>query len=817
MSKILIVDDNAQNLYMLQALLEGDGHEVVTAVNGAEALDTARIDPPDMIISDVLMPVMDGFALCRQWKKDEVLKAIPFVFYTATYTDSKDEEFALVLGAARFVVKPVDPDVFAGMMREVIEEYEAGGLVAPCEPCEHEEEVFKLYNERLVAKLEKKMLALEAANRDLEQEITERKRAEEALKRSEAQLSNALQTARASHWEYDVDRDVFTFNDNFYGIFRTTAAEVGGYEMSSAEYARRFCHPDDAAMVAEETRLALETADPNFSRQFEHRILYADGEVGYISVRFSIVKDSEGRTVKTYGVNQDITERKRTDEALRESEGRFRGLFENMGSAVAVYEAVDDGADFIFRDFNTAAERIDQLPRDRVIGRRLTEVFPGAGDCGLLDVLRRTWKTGAAERVPEALYRDSRIQGWRQNFVYRLPSGEVVAMYDDVTERRSLEAQLLRAQKMEAIGRLAGGVAHDFNNLLTGINGFVGFAREAVEAGSQAYEDLSQALALSDRAANLTRQLLAFSRRQTLEPVVLDLNSLLAERVKMLERILGEDIDIQFVPAADLGNVCVDPGQVEQVIMNLAVNARDAMPNGGKLTIETANVQLGREYARVHAEVEPGPYVMLAVSDTGCGMDEATRAQLFEPFFTTKEAGKGTGLGLSTVYGILKQHGASIWVYSEEGKGTTFKVYLPRVAGPVEERRPKADFISGGAETILLVEDDDAVRDIGRRHLEALGYTVLCTAGAREAEEVTRGHEGHIDLLLTDVVMPDRNGRELYEALAARRPGLKVLYMSGYTDNTIVHHGVLEGDIPFLQKPFERHSLADMVRQALDG
>jgi len=413
MSKILIVDDNAQNLYMLQALLEGDGHEVVTAVNGAEALDTARIDPPDMIISDVLMPVMDGFALCRQWKKDEVLKAIPFVFYTATYTDSKDEEFALVLGAARFVVKPVDPDVFAGMMREVIEEYEAGGLVAPCEPCEHEEEVFKLYNERLVAKLEKKMLALEAANRDLEQEITERKRAEEALKRSEAQLSNALQTARASHWEYDVDRDVFTFNDNFYGIFRTTAAEVGGYEMSSAEYARRFCHPDDAAMVAEETRLALETADPNFSRQFEHRILYADGEVGYISVRFSIVKDSEGRTVKTYGVNQDITERKRTDEALRESEGRFRGLFENMGSAVAVYEAVDDGADFIFRDFNTAAERIDQLPRDRVIGRRLTEVFPGAGDCGLLDVLRRTWKTGAAERVPEALYRDSRIQGWR--------------------------------------------------------------------------------------------------------------------------------------------------------------------------------------------------------------------------------------------------------------------------------------------------------------------------------------------------------------------------------------------------------------------
>ncbi|MCD6415268.1 MAG: response regulator [Planctomycetes bacterium] len=399
-----------------------------------------------------------------------------------------------------------------------------------------------------------------------------------------------------------------------------------------------------------------------------------------------------------------------------------------------------------------------------------------------------------------------------------IPGTDYLDLYGrDVTEQRQLENQFRQAQKLESIGRLAGGVAHDFNNLLTGMKGLIGFALEAAEPGSQTHEDLTEALDLADRAAGLSRQLLAFSRRQTLAPMALNVNELIADQIKMLTRLLGEDIDLQFSPAPDLGNVRADPGQIEQVIMNLAVNARDAMPDGGRLTIETDNVELGQEYASKHMGVTPGPYVMIAVSDTGCGMDDRTRAQIFDPFFTTKELGKGTGLGLSTVYGIAKQHGGNIWVYSEPGKGATLKVYLPRVAAEAEKLGPRSKFVIGGAETILLAEDDDAVRGVGRRHLEALGYTVLCAASAREAEQVARAHEGRIDLLLTDVVMPDRNGRELYESLAANQAGLKVLYMSGYTDNAIVHRGVLKAGIPFLQKPFEKEDLATRVRQALEG
>ena len=318
-----------------------------------------------------------------------------------------------------------------------------------------------------------------------------------------------------------------------------------------------------------------------------------------------------------------------------------------------------------------------------------------------------------------------------------------IEMVEDMTERLSLEEQFRQAQKMEAIGRLAGGVAHDFNNVLTGIRGLAGFARDEAKIGSQAYRDLTEVLGLADRAAGLTRQLLAFSRRQALEPVVLNVNSLVAEHAKMLERLLGEDIALRFVPAADLGNVKADPGQIEQVIMNLTINSRDAMPNGGQLTIETANVELGAEYALNHATVIAGQYVMIAVSDTGIGMDKETQERIFEPFFTTKGPGKGTGLGLSTVYGIVKQHGGHVWVYSQVGKGTTFKVYLPRVADEAEARHPPSEFITGGSETILLVEDDQAIRDVCRRYLETLGYAVLVAADPSEAEKLSAEHTGH--------------------------------------------------------------------------
>jgi PAS domain S-box-containing protein len=512
----------------------------------------------------------------------------------------------------------------------------------------------------------------------------------------------------------------------------------------------------------------------------------------------------------------NITERKRAEEALRESETRHRTLLENLPQKIflkdrqSVYVSCNDN---YARDHKIAPEEIAGKTDYDFYPKELADKYRGDD--------KRLMATGEPEELEERYMQDGR-ETWVRTVKtpVRNEQGEVVGIlgiFWDITEQKQLEEQFRQAQKMEAIGQLAGGVAHDFNNLLTGIRGFADFARDEAEPGSQAHQDLGEVLTLADRAANLVRQLLAFSRRQPLEPVVLNVNALIADQTKMLTRVLGEDIAVRFVPSPDLGNVRADPGQIEQVVMNLAVNSRDAMADGGRLTIETANVELGEEYARAHMDVTPGPYVMIAVSDTGCGIDEKTRQHLFEPFFTTKEQGKGTGLGLSTVYGIVKQHGGNIWVYSEPGKGATFKIYLPRVAAEAQERRRPSEFVTGGSETILLVEDNDAVRDVGRRHLEALGYRVLCAPSAREAEEIAQRHEGHIDLLLTDVVMPDRNGRELYESLAANQATLKVLYMSGYTDNAIVHHGVLEEGIPFLQKPFERDSLAAKVRQVLDG
>ncbi len=395
---------------------------------------------------------------------------------------------------------------------------------------------------------------------------------------------------------------------------------------------------------------------------------------------------------------------------------------------------------------------------------------------------------------------------------------QVVHLMRDITERKRLEEQLGQVAKLESIGRLAGGVAHDFNNILTGIIGYTQLLVEQVGEDSPAGHDLTQIRELADRATALTRQLLAFSRRQTLEPVVLNINNLVENTSKMLGRIIGEDIDLQFSPGEDLGNVRADSAQIEQVLMNLAVNARDAMPRGGKLTIETGNVVLDQDYAGSHVGVKPGRYVMLAVTDTGCGIEEEALPHIFEPFFTTKEIGKGTGLGLSTVYGIVKQHGGNIWVYSEQDKGTTFKVYLPRVDADADELRKREEIKPmGGNETILLVEDEKAVRDLATRILQDRGYTVLTAASPPEAECVLGLHSGDVALLLTDVVLPEGGGLELYEHMVRDRPSLKVLYMSGYTDNSIAHRGILKPGTNFIQKPFTPDDLARKVREVLDA
>ncbi|MBU1055732.1 MAG: response regulator [Proteobacteria bacterium] len=388
----------------------------------------------------------------------------------------------------------------------------------------------------------------------------------------------------------------------------------------------------------------------------------------------------------------------------------------------------------------------------------------------------------------------------------------------DISEKRNLEQQLLHSQRLEAVGRLSGGIAHDFNNLLTMILGNAELILEDSIITDKVRERIQEIHTAGERAASLTRQLLAFSRKQVLQPKIMNLNKTAKNMEKMLLRMIGEDIELRAFLAPDLGQIEADTGQIEQVIMNLIVNARDAMPEGGKITLETENVDIDEKYADTHTSVIPGSYVMLSISDTGIGMSDETRIRIFDPFYTTKDKGKGTGLGLSTVYGIIKQSKGNIWVYSEPGKGCTFKIYLPQVEKPIPkaELMPKSIDTLIGSETILVAEDDEMVRNFIVRALQGYGYKVLTAASGEEAIEISLAYKNTIHLLLTDVIMPGINSRDMEESIKTSRPKIKVLYMSGYTDNTIVHYGVLDPGKEFIAKPFTPESMARKVREVIE-
>jgi two-component system cell cycle sensor histidine kinase/response regulator CckA len=480
------------------------------------------------------------------------------------------------------------------------------------------------------------------------------------------------------------------------------------------------------------------------------------------------------------------------------------GRFSSVNAAVVRMLGYDSAADVLELDltrdvYADPAERRRLLDRDTYSEREYDEV-------------EATWKRKDGSLLNVQLSVRAVRNAARQVEYYE-------TFVRDVTEQRRLQQQLVQAQKMEAVGRLAGGIAHDFNNLLTVITSYSDLLLEDLSPDDPKRDDVEQVRKAADGAASLTRQLLAFSRQQVLEPRVVDLNVVVDGLRKILQRVIGEDVEFATTLAPDLRAVKADVGQLEQVLMNLAVNARDAMPTGGKLTIETANVELDTDYPQTHHQATAGHFVMLAVTDTGVGMDEATKARIFEPFFTTKGVGKGTGLGLATVYGIVKQSGGFVWVYSEPGHGTSFKIYLPRVEEPVDRgtASPAAAGVPRGTETVLVVEDAAAVRAVTRQVLERQGYTILEAPNGEAALERAATHHGPIHLLLTDVVMPVLSGRQLAERLAQLRPETRVLYTSGYTDDSIVRHGILESGIAYLQKPFTPDSLARKVRAVLDG
>jgi PAS domain S-box-containing protein len=513
----------------------------------------------------------------------------------------------------------------------------------------------------------------------------------------------------------------------------------------------------------------------------------------------------------------DITDLKQAEEALRESEERYRSFFyENL---TGVYISTPDG-DILA--CNPAFARIfgfKSVEEALQFNTRALYTSPEARR-SFLQLLRIRKKL---EYHQHQLKRyDGKLLHIIENAVGKFnEQGELIEVKGyvfDNTELKSLEEQLLHSQKMEAIGRLAGGIAHDFNNLLTAITGYTDLMLMKIPEDDPLHHKAEEIKRAAERATALTRQLLTFSRKQVLQPKVLNLNAVISEMEKLLQRLIGEDVNLLTVLDPGIGAVKTDPGQIEQVIMNLAVNARDAMPEGGRLTIETINVELDEAYARGHVDIIPGPYVMLAVSDTGVGMDAETIARVFEPFFTTKARDKGTGLGLATVYGIIKQSGGHIWVYSELGRGTTFKIYLPRVEEDICYIPPskQPDECLEGWETILLVEDDEMVRSIISESLRLNGYTVLVARQGDEASRICAEYDGPIHLMVTDVVMPGMNGRELAERLAPERPEMKCLFMSGYTDKSIVHNGVLEPGTAFLQKPFRLEALLQKAREVLD-
>lgn len=755
--KILIVNDMPDQLELMRKLLRQAGYMVSTALSGREGVEATLSEHPDLIISDISMPELDGIEMCRLIRQHSAVGAIPILLVSAIRKDSESVVAGLRAGADDFLEAPYDPL-------------------------------------RLITKVA---------------QLIERSEIEQRLNEAERRFCQLADNINEVFWLVDPNECRLLYVSRAYQVIWGRSCESLYQQPESYLEA---VHPEDRR----QTRDAVARQKRGESTEAEYRIIRPDGTVHWIHDRAFPIKDEQGEVSRIVGIAEDVTDRKRAEEALRRSEQAYHLLFDSNPQPMWVFDLVTLG----FLEVNEAAIRHYGYSRQEFLSMTIKDIRPPGDVPALLEymsgevnqfeeggVRRHQKKDGTIISVETASYSLT---------LYDRPARIVLA--HDVTERRSLEEQLRQSQKLEAIGQLAGGIAHDFNNLLTAINGYSDLAIEGLKTEDPLRRNIEQVRKAGERAASLTRQLLAFGRKQVMQPKVLDINSLVVDLGKMLRRLVGEHIEFITLLRPEAGRINADPGQIEQVILNLVLNARDAMPRGGKLIIETANIYLDEQYAQRHLAVKRGQYVMLTVSDTGIGMDPATQASMFEPFFTTKEIGKGTGLGLSTVYGIVKQSGGDIWAYSEVDKGTTFRVYLPRVTSDAQpyKRTTETESPGRGTETVLVVEDDEKVRRLVREVLRKHGYEVLDAANGNAALSVAESHSGAIHLLVTDVVMPQMSGREVANRLAVLRPEMKVLFMSGYTDDAVVHHGILDANTPFIQKPFATGALARKVRDVLD-
>jgi two-component system cell cycle sensor histidine kinase/response regulator CckA len=638
-------------------------------------------------------------------------------------------------------------------------------------------------------------------------DITSDKRAEDALRKSEEQYRLLFDHNPLPMWVFE--RKTLRF-------LAVNEAAVCHYGFSREEFFRMTIldirPPDDIPELLRrhcESEGGLQAAESWKHRKRDGSII--DVEITTHDINFN---GADAELVLAH----DVTEWRRSEERLRQSQERFAKAFRSSPFGITI-SSEEQGR---YIDANPAYLRMLGYERDELLGRTVQEVGIWANPQERRLMIQQLDSPPPVQPIEVQFRHRSgqiRVVQIAAERILLDDQPYVLAIIHDVTEERKLEQKFRQAQKMEAVGRLAGGIAHDFNNMLGIIIGYSDIARERLAPGDPVQKNLHEIKKAGERAAMLTRQLLAFSRQQVLEPRTLNLNSVVHDISKMLLRTIGEDISLVLRPAEPLGSVRADLGQVEQVLMNLAVNARDAMPDGGKIVIETSCVDLDDTYARQHESVKPGAYVLLSFSDTGVGMDEAVKAQIFEPFFTTKDPGKGTGLGLSTVYGIVKQSGGYIWVYSEPGHGTTFKIYLPRVDELAESLVSKKveSALPVGVETVLVVEDDDTLRELTVKLLESGGYTVLSSSNAPSAMAVAKQHGDRIDLLVTDVIMPGMRGPDLAAELKQGRPEMKVLYVSGYAGNVMVQQGVLGPDAALLVKPFSKHMLLTKVRHVIES
>jgi two-component system, cell cycle sensor histidine kinase and response regulator CckA len=645
-------------------------------------------------------------------------------------------------------------------------------------------------------------------------DVTERKIKEEALQESEQRLELTLSGADLGLWDWNVQTGEVVFNGRWAQMLGYTLEEIEPHVRSW----EKLLHPEDTPSVIQALKSHLDGMVPMY--ETEHRLRTKSGDWVWVLDRGRVVsRDEQGAPLRAVGTHLDITARKSAEMALRKSEEKYRTILETIADG---YHEVDLEGNLTL--VNDSLCEILGYSRDELIGKSYRDLMDLQNAKQILIAYNAVFRSGVSN--PEFSYQVARKDG-----VIRDVSVSIALMRDsagtpmgfrgifrDITERRHLEEQLRQAVKMEAIGRLAGGIAHDFNNLLTAIMGYTDMLSLEMPEDKRTGKKLDQINRAATRASDLTKQLLAFSRKQVLEVSIVNFNDLVGDVENMLRRLIGEDIELMTQLGQAIGNVRADQSQLEQVVMNLAVNARDAMPGGGTLAIETLDVVLDEGYCASHAEVKPGEYVLLCISDTGHGMTPETCSRVFDPFFTTKAKGVGTGLGLSTVYGIIKQHGGHVAVYSEVGRGTTFKIYLPSADEPLNSRLVGEETGEKpfGSETILLVEDEETVRDLAGEALEMLGYCVLRASSPTEAIGIAANHTGVIDLLLTDVVLPQMDGKTLYERLATNRSEMKVLYVSGYTENFIVHRGILDSEVSFLQKPFTLDSIARKVRTVLD-